>query len=157
MIEAKTLTKKFGSRTAIRDISFTMQKGEVVGFLGPNGAGKTTTLRILTGYFRPTSGFISAVDPARDGIQKILEIYQTASARFKVRFIDPDQSSVLTEDYVKKYALVEGCARTRGVSNRQGEQRGRWCIRSRRGSSRRFHHGRKHSEESRQEKGDFVE
>jgi ABC-2 type transport system ATP-binding protein len=58
MIEARALVKQFGSRTAVRDISFDIGKGEVVGFLGPNGAGKTTTLRMLTGYFPPTSGEI---------------------------------------------------------------------------------------------------
>jgi ABC-2 type transport system ATP-binding protein len=58
MIQARALVKRFGSRTAVRDISFDIGKGEVVGFLGPNGAGKTTTLRMLTGYFPPTSGEI---------------------------------------------------------------------------------------------------
>jgi ABC-2 type transport system ATP-binding protein len=56
VIEARGLTKKFGDRTAVRDVSFQIEKGEVVGFLGPNGAGKTTTLRMLTGYFPPNEG-----------------------------------------------------------------------------------------------------
>jgi ABC-2 type transport system ATP-binding protein len=56
MIEADMLTKQYGPVTAVQAISFTCQKGEVVGFLGPNGAGKTTTMRILTGYMPPTSG-----------------------------------------------------------------------------------------------------
>ena len=56
MIEAEHLTKKYSSAVAVDDVSFNIEKGEIVGFLGPNGAGKTTTLRILTGYFPPTSG-----------------------------------------------------------------------------------------------------
>jgi ABC-2 type transport system ATP-binding protein len=57
MIEVDGLTKDYGKRRAIDNISFTAEKGEVVGFLGPNGAGKTTTMRILSGYMPPTSGF----------------------------------------------------------------------------------------------------
>jgi ABC-2 type transport system ATP-binding protein len=56
MIEVSNLTKTYGSTTAIGDLSFTAQRGEVLGFLGPNGAGKTTTMRILSGFLAPTSG-----------------------------------------------------------------------------------------------------
>ena len=56
MIEAENLTKYFGSKAAIRDVSLRVKEGEIVGFLGPNGAGKTTTMRILTCFFPPTSG-----------------------------------------------------------------------------------------------------
>jgi ABC-2 type transport system ATP-binding protein len=56
VIEAQQLTKRFGGRTAIEEVSLRVERGEVVGFLGPNGAGKTTTLRILAGVFPPTSG-----------------------------------------------------------------------------------------------------
>ncbi|HDN79068.1 MAG TPA: ATP-binding cassette domain-containing protein [Chloroflexi bacterium] len=56
MIEVKGLTKYYGDVKAIEDVTFTVEKGEVVGFLGPNGAGKTTTMRILTAYLAPTSG-----------------------------------------------------------------------------------------------------
>jgi len=55
-IEVSHLIKKFGSLTALNDISFSVGEGETFGFLGPNGAGKTTTIRILTGVTRPTSG-----------------------------------------------------------------------------------------------------
>ncbi|AKB37847.1 ABC transporter, ATP-binding protein [Methanosarcina siciliae C2J] len=54
-IEVSHLIKKFGSLTALNDISFSVGEGETFGFLGPNGAGKTTTIRILTGVSRPTS------------------------------------------------------------------------------------------------------
>lgn len=59
MIEVSHLTKKYGDHIAVRDISFTIEKGEIVGFLGPNGAGKSTTMNILTGYLSPTEGDIS--------------------------------------------------------------------------------------------------
>ena len=50
MIEVSQLTKRYAGHEAVRDISFSVARGEIVGFLGPNGAGKTTTLRMLTGY-----------------------------------------------------------------------------------------------------------
>jgi ABC-2 type transport system ATP-binding protein len=56
MIEAQGLTKYYGPMPAIRDVSFQVEQGEVVGFLGPNGAGKSTTMRILTCYMPPTAG-----------------------------------------------------------------------------------------------------
>lgn len=56
MIEAEGLTKSYAGYTAVDNLSFTCQEGEIVGFLGPNGAGKTTTMRMLTGYMPPTSG-----------------------------------------------------------------------------------------------------
>ena len=56
MIRAESLCKTYGMTTAIKDVSFQMAAGEVLGFLGPNGAGKTTTMRILTCYIQPTSG-----------------------------------------------------------------------------------------------------
>lgn len=56
MIEVEHLHKVYGSTTALNDVSFTVNPGEILGFLGPNGAGKTTTMRILTGYLPATSG-----------------------------------------------------------------------------------------------------
>ncbi len=56
MIEVRGLTKRYGSVTAVDDLSFTIPRGRITGFLGPNGAGKTTTLRILLGLVGPTSG-----------------------------------------------------------------------------------------------------
>ena len=59
MIEIKNLTKRFGPITAVDDLSFRVQPGEVLGFLGPNGAGKSTTMKMVTGFLAPTSGAIS--------------------------------------------------------------------------------------------------
>ncbi len=56
MIEATALTKRYGPKTAVADLSFTVKPGVVTGFLGPNGAGKSTTMRMLLGLDTPTSG-----------------------------------------------------------------------------------------------------
>ena len=56
MIEVAKLTKRFGSKVAVDNLSFTVEKGDVLGFLGPNGAGKSTTMRMVTGFIPPTSG-----------------------------------------------------------------------------------------------------
>ena len=56
MIEVKNLTKKYGDKLAVNNISFKVEKGEILGFLGPNGAGKSTTMNMLTGYISSTSG-----------------------------------------------------------------------------------------------------
>ncbi len=72
MIKVENLTKVFGSISALRDVSFKIEKGESVGFLGPNGSGKTTTLRILTCFLPPTSGSVT-VD-GYDVIQDSMEV-----------------------------------------------------------------------------------
>jgi ABC-2 type transport system ATP-binding protein len=56
MIEVQHLTKRYGRVTAVDDVSFRAEKGEILGFLGPNGAGKTSTMRVITGYMPPTEG-----------------------------------------------------------------------------------------------------
>ena len=55
MIEVKNIVKRYGDKYAVNDISFTVNRGEIVGFLGPNGAGKSTTMNILTGYLSATN------------------------------------------------------------------------------------------------------
>ena len=59
MIEVKNITKKYGSFTAVDNISFKIEEGEIIGLLGPNGAGKSTTMNMITGYIEPTEGEIS--------------------------------------------------------------------------------------------------
>ena len=59
MIKVENLVKAFGPKLAVNDISFTVERGEVLGFLGPNGAGKSTTMRMITGFIPPTSGRIT--------------------------------------------------------------------------------------------------
>ena len=74
MIEVQHLTKRYGPTTAVDDVSFRVEKGEILGFLGPNGAGKTTTMRVLTGYMPPTEG--KAVVAGYDVFEKPLEAKQ---------------------------------------------------------------------------------
>ncbi len=62
MITVSHITKRFGAVSAVNDVSFTIQKGEVVGLLGPNGAGKTTTMRVMTGYYTPDEGEVTIGD-----------------------------------------------------------------------------------------------
>jgi ABC-2 type transport system ATP-binding protein len=71
LIEVQELTKAFGDVKAVDHISFTVNKGEILGFLGPNGAGKTTTMRILTGYLPATGGTakIAGYDVFDDSMQ----------------------------------------------------------------------------------------
>src|SRR2546429_835155 len=56
MIQAENLTKAFGAKLAVNGVSFSVERGEVLGFLGPNGAGKSTTMRMITGFIPPSNG-----------------------------------------------------------------------------------------------------
>ena len=56
MISLESVSKRYGPKTVVDDLSFTVKAGEIGGFLGPNGAGKTTTLRMISGYITPTTG-----------------------------------------------------------------------------------------------------
>src|SRR5688500_13363814 len=59
MIKIQNLVKTFGAKRAVDDVSFTVERGEVLGFLGPNGAGKSTTMRMVTGFMPPSAGKVS--------------------------------------------------------------------------------------------------
>jgi len=72
MIQVNGLTKDYGARRAIENLTFNAEQGEIVGFLGPNGAGKTTTMRILTGYMPPTDG--TATVAGYDVVEESLEV-----------------------------------------------------------------------------------
>jgi ABC-2 type transport system ATP-binding protein len=71
MIEVKHLTKAYGSFIAVNDVSFTAERGQILGFLGPNGAGKTTTMRIITGFMPATDGtvLIDGLDIFADSLE----------------------------------------------------------------------------------------
>jgi len=90
MIEVENLTKKFGDFTAVDNVSFTVEKGDIFAFLGPNGAGKTTTIRMLTTLLRPTSGKISL-----DGKDPMKEKNE-ARKSFGIVFQDPSLDDELT-------------------------------------------------------------
>ncbi len=90
MITVDHLTKKFGDFTAVDDVSFTVNDGEVFAFLGPNGAGKTTTLKMITTLLRPTAGTITLddIDPVADP--------ELARQQFGIVFQDPSLDDDLT-------------------------------------------------------------
>lgn len=105
MIEVGGLSKSFGSVAAVRDVSFSIAKGEVVGLLGPNGAGKTTTMRILTGYLAADAGraVIAGVDVAVDSI----------AARNKIGYL-PESAPLYTDMEVTEFLTY--IATLRGVA-----------------------------------------
>jgi len=94
MIEISNLVKKYGANIAVDNISFNVEKGEIVGFLGPNGAGKTTTLNILTGYLSSTTGSAKI-----DGID-ILD--NPTEAKKRIGFL-PEQPPLYLDMTVKEY------------------------------------------------------
>ena len=90
MIRAQNLVKSFGSFTAVNDVSFAVERGEIFAFLGPNGAGKTTTIKMLTTLLRPTSGSIEL-----DGLDPQAQ-QNEARKRFGIVFQDPSLDADLT-------------------------------------------------------------
>ena len=112
MIEVNNLTKYYGDFPAIEDISFTVNKGEILGFLGPNAAGKTTTMRILTGFMPPTSG--SAKIAGFDVVDQSLE------ARRRIGYL-PETVPLYTEMSVVDYLDFMG--RIRGMSKQWRRRR----------------------------------
>ena len=105
MIEVENLTKQFGSKLAVDDLSFTVKKGEVLGFLGPNGAGKSTTMRMITGFIPPTSG-----DAKVCGISVIDNPKQ---AKTKVGYL-PESAPLYLDMTVSGF--LKFCASVRGLS-----------------------------------------
>ena len=108
MIEVERLTKVYNSRKAIDDISFKVEKGEILGFLGPNGAGKTTTMRILTCYMPATDG--TARVAGYDVFEESLEV------RKRIGYL-PESPPVYPEMTVESY--LNFVARIKGVSSSQ--------------------------------------
>lgn len=112
MIEVSHLTKRYARHTAVSDISFEVQRGEIVGFLGPNGAGKTTTLRMLTGYLPPTSG--TAKIAGKDIFRESL------AARSKIGYM-PENVPLYDDMRVKEYLKFR--AQLKGLSGSHGRTR----------------------------------
>ncbi len=94
MIEVKHLTKRYGKTTALDDISFTVESGEVLGFLGPNGAGKSTTMNIITGYISSNEGTVTV-----DGSEILKEPKKTKQ---KIGYL-PEIPPVYPDMTVRKY------------------------------------------------------
>jgi ABC-2 type transport system ATP-binding protein len=93
-ITVKNLTKIYGEQKAVDNISFTVNKGEIVGFLGPNGAGKSTTMKMITGYLQPDGGdvTVSNIDVTKDPL----------AAKKKVGYL-PESNALYYDMYVKEY------------------------------------------------------
>lgn len=105
MIEARALTRRFGGREVVRDVSFRVEPGEVVGFLGPNGAGKTTTMRMLLGLLRPDGGE-AAVDGPVGFLPETFVGYDALSVRSYLAFIGAMKRA--TTDDVDRVAAAAG-------------------------------------------------
>lgn len=103
MLKVENLKKNFGSFEAVKGISFTVKKGEVLGFLGPNGAGKSTTMRMITGFLPPTSGtaVICGHDISTDAVAAKAAIgYLPESA--------PSYRAMVVEEYLNFIAQIRG-------------------------------------------------
>lgn len=106
MIEVEHLTKRFGHVTAVDDVTFRVEKGEILGFLGPNGAGKTTTMRVLAGFF-----------PATDGTARVAgyDVYdQSLEAKRKVGYLPENPPLYLdmsVDAYLRFAAAIKGVPR----------------------------------------------
>ena len=112
MIEVEHLTKRYGPLTAVNDLSFKVDKGEVVGFLGPNGAGKTTTMRVLTGYL-----------PATDGTARVAghDIFEEPLAvKRRIGYL-PEHPPLYRDMRVRSF--LDFAAQIRGVSRRDRKGR----------------------------------
>jgi ABC-2 type transport system ATP-binding protein len=112
LIEVQDLTKSYGTKTAVDHVSFTVNKGEILGFLGPNGAGKTTTMRILTGYMPATSGTakIAGFDVFNDSME----------VRRRIGYL-PENPPLYTDMTVEDY--LDFVARIKGVPSDKRKQR----------------------------------
>jgi ABC-2 type transport system ATP-binding protein len=107
VIEVQNLTKRYGRFTAVDDVSFRVDKGEILGFLGPNGAGKTTTMRILTGYMPATTG--KAAVAGYDVFDHPIE------AKSRTGYL-PETPPLYPEMTVREYLLF--VARIKGVASK---------------------------------------
>ena len=107
MIQVENLTKRYGPVTAIEDVSFNVEEGEILGFLGPNGAGKSTTMRIITGFTTPTRGKV-LVDG--DSVEE-----RSLAVRRKIGYL-PENTPLYTEmtvsGYLRFVAQVKGVPRS---------------------------------------------
>jgi len=104
MIEVTGLTKRFGSKVAVDDLSFSVKKGEVLGFLGPNGAGKSTTMRMVTGFLPATAGQVE--------ICGISMIGKPEDAKRKIGYL-PESAPLYNDMTVQGF--LKFCASMRGL------------------------------------------
>jgi len=109
-IEVKNLLKVYGEQKAVNDISFTVNKGEIVGFLGPNGAGKSTTMKIVTGYLHQTAGdtFVCGINVKERPLE----------TKRKVGYL-PEANALYYDMYVREY--LSFIAEVHGIQNQKQE------------------------------------
>ena len=107
-IEVKNLLKQYGEQKAVNNISFKIDKGEIVGFLGPNGAGKSTTMKIITGYLQQSGGeaFVTGINVADNPLE----------IKKKIGYL-PELNALYYDMYVKEYLAF--IAEVHGIDNRQ--------------------------------------
>jgi ABC-2 type transport system ATP-binding protein len=110
MIEIRNLTKSYGEKVAVDDLSFTVQSGTITGFLGPNGAGKSTTMRLILGLDSPTSGSALVNGKAYD---EFTEPLHEVGAMLEARVIHPGRSG---------YNHLLALARTQGISRQRVDE-----------------------------------
>jgi ABC-2 type transport system ATP-binding protein len=106
MIEVRNLTKRYGDLVAVNKVSFTAQKGEIVGFLGPNGAGKTTTMRIITGFTPPTSGTVKV-----EGFDILDEAHEVRKRIGYLPETPPLYSDMTVTSYLEFVGRIKGLTR----------------------------------------------
>ena len=107
MIEVQHLTKRYGPVTAVDDVSFKAERGEILGFLGPNGAGKTTTMRVLTGYMPATDG--KAIVAGYDVLEQPVEAKRRTGYLPETPPLYPDMTVF---DYLTFCARIKGVPRS---------------------------------------------
>jgi ABC-2 type transport system ATP-binding protein len=106
MIEVENLSKRYGPTLAVSGVSFSVQKGEVLGFLGPNGAGKTTTMRVITGFLPPTSGKVRVA--GFDVVDEPLEAKRRTGYLPEMPPVYPDMT---VTEYLAFVARIKGVPR----------------------------------------------
>jgi len=114
MIEVQHLTKRYGPVTAVDDVSFRVEAGEILGFLGPNGAGKTTTMRVLTGYMPASEG--KAIVAGYDVFSQPLE------AKRRIGYL-PETPPLYPEMTVREYLMFVASIKTSGLTSRDRAMR----------------------------------
>jgi ABC-2 type transport system ATP-binding protein len=111
VIEVQHLTKRYGPVTAVNDVSFKAERGEILGFLGPNGAGKTTTMRVLTGYMPPSDG--KAIVAGYDVLDQPIEAKRRTGYLPETPPLYPDMTVL---DYLTFCARIKGVPRAERTS-----------------------------------------
>ncbi len=120
MISVENLTKRYGDRPAVNDVTFAVKKGEILGFLGPNGAGKSTTMRMITGYLSPTSGRVTVggFDMSQDPLKakaligylpEVVPLYPEMSVRDYLQFVAALKGIPSKDQKARIDAMIERC------------------------------------------------